>query len=469
MKYTFKGNFGTLELIITPEGKATGSYQKDGVLEGTWADNIFTGEWSNQGMEGLVRFTVADGNLKGNWKKGKDAGPMRGSWKGEVISQEGKAPDAPPSIPEPVAQVKPVAPPPPPAPEEPVTSPLAPIKEEIVQLYDAEDYAGVLALFDENKEELGEDEDIVHKYLFAMWFNGGLEDQILEKIRGFEDKFETDRWLKLRGYYYEHKRYYDSALEAYKETSEILYKAVKEKFDQYNALFTAEKYTEVVAYFESELSLSVSKNTLEVAEKYCDALFWDSDTERKALAQARKFRESFPEHEEFTKMNGRYARHLGFYNLDLDLLQEAMACFKQTKSERNIGKTQEEIKEVKQKLKEKAAAEKKAEKEAVAEEKRAAREAAASEKQAAREAEAAEKKAAKEASAAAKMQEHRFKSARGLTFCQFCGEERQWAGSVCSKRKAGHNFVMQKYDGELQPMCNRCGENAKWSGMDYCK
>ena len=36
-------------------------------------------------MEGLVQFTVVDGQLNGTWKKGLDKGPMRGKWQGALI------------------------------------------------------------------------------------------------------------------------------------------------------------------------------------------------------------------------------------------------------------------------------------------------------------------------------------------------------------------------------------------------
>ena len=39
-------------------------------------------------MGGLIKFTVSEGNLTGRWKKGKDAGPMRGNWLGEQNSYE---------------------------------------------------------------------------------------------------------------------------------------------------------------------------------------------------------------------------------------------------------------------------------------------------------------------------------------------------------------------------------------------
>ena len=85
MNYTFKGNFGTLVLVVDDNGNASGTYQEVGTLSGTFKEGEFEGEWENKGMEGLVKFTVKEGRLNGKWKKGKDAGPMRGNWEGEQI------------------------------------------------------------------------------------------------------------------------------------------------------------------------------------------------------------------------------------------------------------------------------------------------------------------------------------------------------------------------------------------------
>ncbi|MDG1333777.1 MAG: hypothetical protein P8P74_15680 [Crocinitomicaceae bacterium] len=444
MIYTFKGNFGTLLLTVDTDGKARGTYQKNGVLEGDWSENSFSGEWTNQGMEGLVRFTVSDGKLEGNWKKGKDVGAMKGRWKGDLLSKEDDSETT-----KVVEETTSVA----------NTPAEHPLKAKIEELYDAEDYASVITLFSENETELSENEDIVHKYLFSMWFHGDLEEETFEKIRGFEDKFETNRWLKLKGFYYSRKKWYDSALEAFKDTSERHYLLTKKKFDDYYTLHEEEKYSEVVKYFESELRSSISSKTFKVAEIYCQALYMDSDTERKALEKIRTFRERYPEHQPFTKLNGRFANYIGGKDLNLELIEEGLACFKEIKDERNIAKTKELIGETKSKIKAQTQ-----------DEKAAARERAAAEKKAAREAEAARKRADKKAVAAAKLLQHRFKNSRGLRFCQFCGREQQWATETCEIRGAGHNFVLlkERYSGELTPTCNKCGQEYNWAG-DTCE
>tara|TARA_B100001093_G_scaffold513884_1_gene586728 strand:- start:438 stop:1475 length:1038 start_codon:yes stop_codon:yes gene_type:complete len=83
----FEGNFGTINLTVESDGCAMGQYQDGGILEGDFIDGEFKGEWRNKGMEGLVQFTVLDGQLNGSWKKGVDKGPMRGKWNGTLIDE----------------------------------------------------------------------------------------------------------------------------------------------------------------------------------------------------------------------------------------------------------------------------------------------------------------------------------------------------------------------------------------------
>ncbi|MDA9666449.1 hypothetical protein N9T48_00125 [bacterium] len=85
MNYTFKGNFGTLELVVDDNGTASGTYQKGGTLSGTYKDGVFEGEWQNKGMEGLIKFTIVGDNLTGSWKKGLNPGAMKGKWNGKIV------------------------------------------------------------------------------------------------------------------------------------------------------------------------------------------------------------------------------------------------------------------------------------------------------------------------------------------------------------------------------------------------
>jgi len=97
MKLTFKGNFGTLEMIVDSKGNAIGNYQKSATIAGKYIDQNFSGEWSNKGMSGLVKFTVNDGALEGNWKKGTDEGPMKSKWTGKLLFDDSAPPTKSPA------------------------------------------------------------------------------------------------------------------------------------------------------------------------------------------------------------------------------------------------------------------------------------------------------------------------------------------------------------------------------------
>jgi hypothetical protein len=86
----FKGNFGELTLNINGT-EATGTYQENGTLKGEFVNNTFKGQWENQGMEGMVEFTIKDNKLEGNWKKGLEPGPMKGKWVGLLVTNENKS------------------------------------------------------------------------------------------------------------------------------------------------------------------------------------------------------------------------------------------------------------------------------------------------------------------------------------------------------------------------------------------
>ncbi|MDI1317750.1 hypothetical protein [Flavobacterium sp.] len=82
----YKGNFG--ELSLTVNGTiATGSYQSEGELAGEFINNTFKGKWKNKGLEGCLEYTITDGLLNGLWKKGLEAGPMKGKWWGEMVKE----------------------------------------------------------------------------------------------------------------------------------------------------------------------------------------------------------------------------------------------------------------------------------------------------------------------------------------------------------------------------------------------
>jgi hypothetical protein len=56
---------------------------------------------------------------------------------------------------------------------------------------------------------------------------------------------------------------------------------------------------------------------------------------------------------------------------------------------------------------------------------------------------------------------HKFKSSRGILFCQYCGDERKYCDDECHYRKNGHNFVYLKVDGAWEITCNLCGSHTR--------
>ena len=82
---SFNGNMGKLTLKIKGT-EASGTYQENGTLNGYFLNNTFKGHWKNKGMEGLVQFTILENKLEGTWKKGLEAGPMKGKWEGVLIN-----------------------------------------------------------------------------------------------------------------------------------------------------------------------------------------------------------------------------------------------------------------------------------------------------------------------------------------------------------------------------------------------
>ena len=85
MEKKYKGNFGELTINISGN-KLTGTYGEEGTIEGSFIDNQFNGTWSNKGQSGLLNFTLNDDKLEGTYKQGLDEGPMKGKWKGKLLS-----------------------------------------------------------------------------------------------------------------------------------------------------------------------------------------------------------------------------------------------------------------------------------------------------------------------------------------------------------------------------------------------
>jgi len=436
MKYTFKGNFGLMNLTIK-DSQAEGTYQKNGSLKGIFKNNTFTGSWENKGMEGLAEFTISDGTLEGNWKKGTAPGPLRSKWKGEEVSNK-----------------KDVSEPASPSSDAAITADsllFVGLKEKIEQLYEAEDYAKVISTFEQNEALLETDQNIVHRYLFSMWFYGDLEEETILKVWEFEAKFEnTERWNKLKGWYFCAKERYDTALLCFESSSELHYKQTKKIFDDFEDLYDGEQYLKAINYFESALRHSISKHTFYIAEKYCWALHENSETKENALSEVRRFIELHSDHIPFQTIEGKILSINGYLDDNLDLLKEAADIFSKLKDKQNLQRTKERIEYVKNLLKENTEEEKRQK----GEQKEANR--------LAREQEKAAKQAEKEVAKSAKLSQHKIKSSRGILFCQYCGEEQKYCTGECHHRKNGHNFVYLKVDGAWEITCNLCGSHTRY-------
>jgi hypothetical protein len=85
MEKKYRGNFGELIFYIS-DNKLTGTYGEEGTIEGSFIDNEFKGTWSNKGQSGLLNFSLNDDKLEGTYKQGLDEGPMKGKWKGKLLS-----------------------------------------------------------------------------------------------------------------------------------------------------------------------------------------------------------------------------------------------------------------------------------------------------------------------------------------------------------------------------------------------
>ena len=515
MKQIFTGNFGTIELIIDDEGNAMGKYQKAATLEGTYIDNTFNGKWANKGLSGLVTFTVNDGKLAGNWKKGEEPGPMKSKWNGKLMEA------TPSSKLENVSKKEPKS-------KKAIVDPaILQLKEDIDKLFqegtgdDLKDsqfdeamelvieeqyctvsllqkklylgkyrsqviidqlklagligplvnekytilegpytipadqingYLVVIDKFENNKAALESDEDVVYHYLWSLHLTEGNEDKCYEMIQHYEVKFKTDRWLKLKGHCYVNKKWYDYALTAYENSSEIHYAVIQKIFADFSNLIEEEKWDDAISYFKENLYLSISDNHLDVGYNYCRALFRGSESnEVKALEQLKKYLEKYSDNKSFLNLAASIASYIGRTEYDFDMLDEAATFYKKSGNNDGVARIKESIKKTKQE----------------------AREVAANEKQAAKEAAAEEKKATREAAAKAKMLKHKFKSSRGVMFCKYCGNDnKNFFDGDCYNRINGHNFVYMKVEEpswmsnpttNWEITCNKCGTNAKYS------
>ncbi len=83
----FHGNFGLLQLVENGSD-VKGEYQQGGTIEGVNKGGVYHCTWKNKGEQGLLKFEIINGVLTGSWKRGLEAGTMRGKWHGEEHQPE---------------------------------------------------------------------------------------------------------------------------------------------------------------------------------------------------------------------------------------------------------------------------------------------------------------------------------------------------------------------------------------------
>ena len=70
----------------------------------------------------------------------------------------------------------------------------------------------------------------------------------------------------------------------------------------------------------------------------------------------------------------------------------------------------------------------------------------------------------KDAASQNKLKQHRFKTSKEQTFCQYCGHNSEFFSQTdCDGRVEGHNYVLMKNGDEWVPTCTKCGEDRHFS------
>jgi len=253
-------------------------------------------------------------------------------------------------------------------------------------LYSNDKYSRAITFVEElfENETYKEDEEIVNKYLWSLWNNNGTEEKSNELVKEYSKKFDTERWDILRGHYCKWKKWYDNALSWYEDSSEKNYNEVKKIFEDYNDL---DDHSEIIDYYENKLyNVDADKDRIkdispDLTYKYVNSLYRNSGTENKALE---KWNEYSKDEDRWLKLGANIKRFVGRWELDINLIEEAIIIFEKFDDKDGVISAKESIKEVKIALKER-------EKQAAADAKREAAEAAA-EAAAAAKAEAAARK-----------------------------------------------------------------------------
>jgi hypothetical protein len=283
------------------------------------------------------------------------------------------------------------------------------VLEKINVLYTEKNYNELINIVEAN-DDLKSSEEIINKYLWALWLNNDTEEKAWNLAKEYSTKFNTKRWEILKGHYSKWKKWYDFALDYYKESSKENYNEIMKILDDYYSLYEQKQYSDVIDYFEEKLSGSVSSKYLKIADKYLWALFKNSGTETKALEKVKKYLEDYPENTDWYNLAGHISKWLGDKEKDIDILNEAISYYIQCDNKEGMKEVNEKIKEANAYQKERIAEIKNEEKERIALEKQEAAERRESEERTNREEEEERERREKEEEENAKIGSHSFKS-----------------------------------------------------------
>jgi len=217
--------------------------------------------------------------------------------------------------------------------------------EVIKKLYSEKNYKEVIEYI-ESYKELSDQEEMANRYLWSLWLNNGTEDRAFNEAKELNKKFNTKKWDIILGHYCKWKEWYDYALDYYKNSDQKGYSEVNGIFNEYYLLFEQKKYQEVINYFESKLSKSVSKNCTKPADCFMWSLYKTNGKESKALEQVKIFLGKYPEQKEWNNLAGHILLFLGSKNKDANMLKQAVNYYNKVSNQDAIDKANDKIKSI---------------------------------------------------------------------------------------------------------------------------
>jgi hypothetical protein len=321
-------------------------------------------------------------------------------------------------------------------------------------LNDANDYENIIGIFESLHFGI-DDKYKLKRYIYSL-YNISLS-KALKKYKEFNSNFVDDKyWLWIGGKIYEASKEFNSAFDLYKKAESIEEGYCSDDVKRVNYilnpeihfkdLYDEEKYSEAIGIFETKLKKTADIN---IIAPYIFSLYRNEGTEERGLELGVLYSKSNPEGhklyrtialiykdlKKFTQSKDFFikAKSAGF-DVDEELQEINMIIAKAEEEERRRNE-EEERKRREEIERKKREAERKKEEEL--ERKRLGQE--------------------------RKDVQHRFKTSKGVTFCQFCGKNTSWNDSPCIGKKSGHNYIYMKDSiGNWDLKCNKCGRSTTW-------